>query len=388
MPWRTATVREERARFVFEAKQGFLDFAELCRRYGISRKTGYKWIDRYDAEGLDGLEDRSHRTHRCPHRTPKEIEERILAIRRHRGWGAKKIGAVLRRERGSAPSRDTIHRILVRHGCVEHRKPRRRREHPAAPISPMDRPNAVWSTDFKGHFLLGNGSYCHPLTVQDAFSRYVLACRALSRPRKELVIPWFKRLFSRFGVPDRIRTDNGPPFASANALGGLSELNVWWIRIGIVPERIEPGKPQQNGRHERMHRTLKRRTALPPADNLRAQQARFDRWRRTFNQERPHEALDLRTPDDVYRPSSRRLPGELREQTYPPHFEVRKVAQDSTIRWKARKVFVTSLIHYDYVGLEEVGEDLWSVFYGPLHLGWLDEKDYRIMDVKGRRRKR
>jgi transposase InsO family protein len=387
MPWRTATVEDERARFVIEAERSFFSFRELCKRHGISRKTGYKWMDRYRAEGFEGLKDRSHRPHSCPHRTPPEVERRIVELRKHRGWGAKKLGAVLERELGWSPSRDTIHRILDRHGLVKRRKPRQRRTHPGRPDGRMECPNAVWTADFKGQFRMGSGRLCYPLTVQDGHSRFLLCCKGLLRPTKTLVRPCFERLFARYGLPDRIRTDNGHPFAS-NALSGLSELGVWWIRLGILPERIEPGKPQQNGRHERMHRTLKAKTTRPPASNLRAQQARFDRWRKVYNKERPHEALGQQTPGEVYRSSARLLPDELELPSYPEHFEVRKVAGDRTIKWHDRKVFVSGLLRYDYVGLEEIDDGVWSVYYGPVHLGWLDERDMRIMDVWDERRRR
>jgi transposase InsO family protein len=386
MPWETGTVEESRARFVLEAENTFLSFSELCRRHGIARKTGYKWVDRYRTHGLDGLSDRSHRPESCPHATPAWVVERIIELRKRRRWGAKKLRKLLLEENGWAPCRDTVHRILLRHDLVKRGKPRRRRTHPGEPPFESDRPNAVWTVDFKGEFRLGDKRMCYPLTVQDAHSRFLLAIRAQSSTTIDETLPWFRRVFQRYGLPDRIRSDNGLPFAS-RALGRLSRLSAWWVQLGIRPETIEPGKPQQNPRHERMHRTLKERTAKPPSKNLCAQQTRFERFRKTYNEERPHEALGQERPASFYEPSKRRLPRTTPRVRYPGHFEVRKVASDKTIKWRDRKVFVSGLLRFDYVGLEEIGEGTWAVYYGPVFLGWLDEDDYRIMDVRGVRRR-
>jgi putative transposase len=383
MPWETGTVEESRARFVIEAGRSAESFAAMCRKHGISRKTGYKWVERFESDGFEGLEDRSHRPESCPHRTPEDVEQRIVELRRRWGWGAKKLGRILRGEIGWAPSRDTLHRILVRHGLVERGRPPRRRTHPGEPPFEAERPNAVWTTDFKGEFRTGDGKLCFPLTVQDAHSRYQV--RALPKATIEETRPWFKRLFQRYGTPERIRSDNGYPFAS-RSLGRLSQLSTWWVQLGIRPETIEPGKPQQNGRHERMHRTLKAGTARPPSKNLRAQQARFDRFRKVFNEERPHESLGQETPASCYKRSERRPPRTPRVR-YPGHFQLRKVASDKTIKWHDQKVFVSGLLRFETVGLEEIGDGVWAVYYGPVFLGWLDENDYRIMDVRGLRRR-
>lgn len=385
MPWETGTVEESRARFVLEAEDSHFAFAELCRRHGIARKTGYKWVERYHTHGLEALGDRSHRPKHCPHATPEWVVERIVELRRRRRWGAKKLERLLRNENGWAPSRDTIHRTLVGRGLVEHGRPRRRRTHPGEPPFEANRPNAVWTADFKGEFRLGDGTICYPLTIQDAHSRYLLEIRALAGSTIDLTKPSFQRLFRCHGVPERIRSDNGHPFAS-RSLGRLSRLSMWWVQLGIRPETIEPGRPQQNGRHERMHRTLKAGTARPPSVNLRAQQARFDRFRKVFNEERPHEAIDQDTPASRYEPSKRRMPRASKVR-YPGHFEVRKVASDNSIKWHDRKVFVSTVLQRDHVGLEEISEGVWAVYYGPIFLGWLDEDDYRIMDVRALRRR-
>ena len=388
MPWRTATVETERARFVLEAQLSDLAFAELCRRHGISRPTGYKWLQRTEQEGLNGLRNRSRRPHSCPHVTAPEVVQRILDIRKRRGWGARKIRHVLGKEPSieTAPTVDTIHRILERSGCVEHRKPRRRRTHPGPPLPFPDEPNATWTADFKGEFRTRDGHLCFPLTVQDGYTRFLLECRGMLRLDLQATIRRFCHLFREFGLPQRIRTDNGHPFAS-NAIGRLSQLSIWWITLGITPELIEPGKPQQNPRHERMHRDLKKETA-PSRSDLRTQQQCFNRFRRIYNFERPHESLAMQTPSTLYRPSPRPYTERPEPIEYPAHFEVRLVSQDSTIRWQSRKVFVSHLLGRQEVGLEQVSDGVWSVYFGPVHLGWLDESDFRIMDVKGQKRRR
>lgn len=387
MPWRTASIMDERIRFVVEAERGFHSFSELCRRYGISRPTGYMWLKRSREEGLAALGDRSHRPASCPHATPQDVVDRILQLRKQRGWGAPKLRKVLEREFDRVPCVDTVHQILKRNGMVKTRKPRRRRTHPGPPTPPMDRPNAVWTVDFKGEFRTGDGRLCYPLTVQDGFSRFLLDCKGMLRLDLSQTMRRFDHLFRTYGMPDVIKSDNGHPFAST-AIARLSQLSVRWIKLGIRPELIEPASPHQNGRHERMHRTLKAETTRPAKKDLRAQQRRFDSFREVFNQERPHEALDLETPASVYERSARPFPSRIEEVSYPDHFEVRKISQDTTIRWKNRKVFVSNLLARDYIGLEEVGEGLWSVYFGPVHLGWLDEEDYRIMDVRDERRRR
>ena len=388
MKWRSQTVEEGRTRFVLEAQNSYLTHSALCRKYEISRPTGYKWLERFEKEGFEGLNDRSHRPHSCPHRTPDIVVQRILKLRDGQQWGSRKIKRRLKDEGyDPPPSRKAIDRILHDHGRIDPSKPKRRRTHPPVPTGSMDRPNETWTADFKGEFRLKDGSMCYPLTVADGCTRFIIECYGLERLETVATLRRFKRLFREYGLPDRIRTDNGHPFAST-AIARLSQLSVLWVQLGITPELIRPGKPQDNGRHERMHRTLKARTANPPRSNLRAQQRCFNDFRRVFNNERPHEALDLDTPAAHYSPSLRPFPKHLEPLTYPAHFEVRRVSQDSTIRWNARKVFVSHLLSRLEVGLEEIGEGVWSVLFGPLHLGWLDEADYRIMDIQGRRRRR
>lgn len=388
MPWRTSTVKEERLRFVLEADASDDSHAELCRRFNISRPTGYKWIERYKQEGIVGLHDRSHAPHGSPTATVPDVVEKILRIRKRRGWGGRKISAKLDRDPSveDAPSPSTVTRVLKRNGCIESSKPDRRRSHPGPPLPIKPEPNATWSADFKGEFRMGDAKLCYPLTVQDGHSRFLLECRGMHGLDLQATKRRFRHLFREFGMPERIRTDNGHPFAS-RAIGRLSQLSVWWVSLGILPEFIEPASPHQNGRHERMHRTLKKRTASPPGPNLRAQQRRFNGFCRVYNFDRPHEALDMLTPSDVYRPSHRQL-SNPRPPEYPGHFEIRQVSGDATLRWNNRKIFVSTTLKGHAVGLEEIGDGVWSVYFGPLRLGWLDEADYRIMDVKGRARRR
>jgi transposase InsO family protein len=255
--------------------------------------------------------------------------------------------------------------------------------HPGKPTTLIAAPNDVWSADFKGQFKTGDGLYCYPLTVADGYSRLLLGCQALSSTRVAEAKPVFTRLFKEFGLPKRIRTDNGVPFAT-NTLGRLSQLSAWWVRLGIFPEFIEPGKPQQNGRHERMHRTLKAETTRPPARTRRAQQRRFDRFRQEFNSERPHEALDMQSPASRYEASPREMPSKLPPLEYPDRFEVRYVSANGGIRWHHRWVNVSHVCVGEYVGLEEIADGIWNVYFGPLKLGRLLERHMRIEDAYGR----
>lgn len=381
---------QERVRFIEDVHSGYFTFTELCERYEISRKTGYKWLDRFEAEGRSGLAERSRRPHNCPHVTAGPIIEALIeARRRHPHWGTKKLLRVLRRRHSNwdFPARSTCCDILKRHGLVRTPKRRTKPGHPGRPMSVMDEPNAVWTADFKGHFKTRDGIYCYPLTVADGYSRYLLGCQALRSTAVELAKPVFTRLFDEYGLPRIIRTDNGVPFATT-ALCRLSELSVWWIRLGIKPELIEPARPAQNGRHERMHRTLKAEATQPPKGNLAAQQFRFNQFRSEFNEERPHEALGQETPASIYSASPRQLPRKLPRIEYPGHFEVRYVSANGGIRWKCAWVNVTTTLAGQYVGLEAVADETWDVYFGQFRLGRLDEYRRRIEDERGRWKRR
>lgn len=381
MPWRESSAMDERLRFVQDVHRPGWTIAELCRRYAVSRKTGYKWLARYAVAGPAGLADGSHRPGGCPHETPPAVVQLILRLQQRYTWGARKVRRLLldRLAADQVPTKTTVHRVLERYGRVRPRRPSRRRFHAGRPGTPMEEPNAVWTADFKGQFRTGDGVYCYPLTVQDGASRYLLGCRGLLEPTTAGSWREFERLFRRYGLPARIRSDNGAPFAS-HALGRLSTLSVWWIRLGIRPELIEPAHPEQNGRHERMHRTLKADTARPPGADLAAQQRRFDAFRAEFNTVRPHEGLQDATPASCYTPSPRSYPRTLAPLEYPGHFERRLVSRNGGIRWNSRWVNVSHLLAELELGFEEIDDGLWDVYFGPAWLGRFHEAVGRIVD--------
>ena len=386
MPWSVSTPMTQRRDFVEDAVRGLYSMTELCARYGISRRIGYKWLERYQRDGRTGLADRSRRPHHSPHQLEPELTVLLLATRRtHPTWGPRKILAYLtrRHERGHWPAPSTVGMLFTAHGLVRARRRRRPLGHPGRPTTPMAAPNAVWTADFKGDFATRDGVRCYPLTVVDGFSRYLLACRALPGQTYAATEPVFERLFHEFGLPERIRTDNGVPFATV-ALCRLSELSVWWLKLGIQPELIEPAHPEQNGRHERLHRTLKAETTKPPAQTAQGQQRRFRTFQQEFNEERPHEALDGDPPASWYHRSSRRYPLQLQEPEYPSHFEVRYVSRNGGVRWRNRWVNVSHVLAEEYVGLEEVEDGVWSVYFGPVLLGRFSERDYRIHGAHNR----
>ena len=320
MPWKECSVMDERVKFVARRLAGE-PMADLCREFGISRKTGYKIFDRYQECGIHGLTDRSRRPYRYANQLPFQVENYILNVKReHPSWGARKVRERLLRRFADIPlpAKSTIHAVLDRHGLVERRSSRSRRRAQGTPLSLGQLPNELWCTDYKGEFLLGNRQYCYPLTVTDHASRFLLTCEALSSTREDYAFTVFERLFQERGLPANIRSDNGVPFASPNALFNLSKLAVWWLRLGIGIERIQPGHPQQNGRHERMHLTLKKEATKPAAANFLQQQARFDKFMEIFNQQRPHEALDMKCPAEIYQPSPRPYSG-LPDIDYPFH---------------------------------------------------------------------
>ena len=385
MPWLETDPMNERKRFILEATGGLFSHTELCLRHGVSRKTGYKWIERYESEGPDGLGDRPHRVRAHPHTTEPHVVDAALELRgQRRRWGADKIRARLLtlHPDWSVPSARILHKYFLREGLVKKPRRSRRRPHPGRPTAPFDAPNAIWSADFKGQFKTLDGRYCYPLTVQDGFSRYLLACQGLEGTTYSASRRVFTRLFREFGLPQRIRTDNGTPFASI-ALGRLSRLSVWWIKLGILPDLIEPASPQQNGRHERMHKDLKADATIPPAGNRSAQQKRFNSFRTDFNQIRPHEALGQKPPASAYQPSSRSFPSKLSTPDYPAHFEVRKVSTNGGIRWHSVWINVSHLLGADYIGLEEIDHDIWAVYFGPVSLGWLHLEKRAILDHDG-----
>jgi transposase InsO family protein len=374
MPWRETCVMDERMAFVVDWRRDETSFAALCRSYGVSRKTGYKWIERFERDGATGLADRSRAPQHHPNAVPAAETAAVLAVRmRHSSWGPKKIKAWLSMKRPGVdwPAQSTIAELLDRHGLVRHRRSRRRVPLNAVPLSACAGANDVWGIDFKGWFRTGDGARCEPLSLSDLASRYVLRLQALERIDGEHVWSILETAFYEFGLPLAIRSDNGPPFAST-APGGLSALGVRLIKAGVRPERIAPGKPQQNGRHERMHRTLKQDTAMPPAASLRQQQRRFDAFRRTFNEERPHEALGQTPPAQHYRPPVRPYSGRLREPDYAPGDEVRRVRHNGEIKWAGARIYISQALIGEPIGLREIGDGRFAVSYGPVDLGTID----------------
>ena len=386
MPWNEVTSMDERTQFIADVLRRALTIAELCDRYGISRKTGYKWIGRYQADGPAGLTERSHRPHQPAHQTAAEIVDALAeARRRHPSWGAKKLLKKLaeREPRWRWPARSTANDILDRLGLVRHRRQRRIPGHPGKPTTVAAAPNDLWCTDFKGQFKTRDGIYCYPLTTTDARSRFLLGCQGLYTTACADARPVFTRLFREYGLPLRMRSDNGVPFATTT-LARLSKLSAWWVRLGILPDLIQPGKPQQNGSHERMHLTLKDETTRPPKGNLAAQQRRFNTFIQEFNHERPHEALDQEVPASQYTPSPRPMPSKIPRLEYPAHYELRLVSDNGGIRWNHHWVNVSQCCAGENIGLEETDNGVWDVYFGALKLGRLLEEHLRIEDRFGK----
>jgi putative transposase len=380
MSWREMNPMTEKVLFIADYLRGGRTFSELCSMYEISRKTGYKWISRFQDLGLNGLHEQARRPHSSPGATPYVVRKAVIDLRtkRQAPYGAKKIKTLLeqRHPDWEIPSVTTIYKILRREELVRPRKIRRKVSPMQQPFSPVREPNDVWSADFKGQFLTADGCWCYPLTVMDHQSRFLLGCRNLVGTRFEQTKAEFEKLFREYGLPWRIRTDNGVPFASV-APGGISQLSKWWIRLGIMPERIEPGKPQQNGCHERMHRTLKQDTARPPAETVDLQQGRFDDFCQDYNHERPHESLGQQTPASCYEPSRRPMPERLPELEYPGHFQICYVNPNGVINQGGDRVYVGGVLKGENMGLEEVADGAWDVFFGPVRLGCFDKRGSR-----------
>ena len=381
MPWKECHVMDERLRFVARLLEGE-KMAPLCAAFGISRKTGYKLFERYKDCGIAAFTDRSRRPYRQANRLPAPIEATIVRLKReYPGWGAPKIREKLRQQVPGVqlPAISTVHAVLDRHGLVK----RRRRRRPAAAGTALSRPtepNALWCADYKGEFQLGNRQYCYPLTITDFASRYLLTCEALSTTQEQFAFTVFERTFQDFGLPGAIRTDNGVPFASRHALYGLSKLAVWWLRLGIHIERIQPGQPQQNGRHERMHLTLKTEATKPAESNVLQQQARFDAFVERYNQERPHQALGMQVPAVVYTRSPRVYRG-LEELTYPYHDATITVTQCGRLCFQGRKVNLSQVFAGQNVGVTQVGEHVWLVTFMQYDLGYFDDETCRLEPI-------
>lgn len=379
-----ARVVDRRMRFVTMAEAAEETMTALCLRFGWSRKAGYKWLERYRSAGIEGLADRSRAPREHPQAVPPEIAERCLGVRHaHPTWGPVKVRAWLERHAPDMawPAASTIGALFDRHGLTVRRKLRRRSTPSSAPFAACVGANDVWCIDFKGWFLTGDGTHCEPLTLSDAHSRYLLRCQVLGRSDGEHVWPVLDAAFREYGLPLRLRSDNGAPFASTGA-GGLSRLTVKVIKAGVQPERIAPAKPQQNGRHERLHLTLLQDTAAPPARSLREQLDRFRDFQRVYNEERPHAALDNATPAEHYALSPRCWDGVLREPEYPPNHQLRRVRQNGAIRWQDAEIYLTQALAGETVGLSERTDGSWLVRYGPIELGTIDHRGDHLRKPK------
>lgn len=384
MPWNESTRMDERFKFVAAYRSGLYDMAELCRSAGISRPTGYLWINRHLAEGAAGLCERSHAPHSCPHRMPQALEAALLELRQqHPHWGPRKLLALARRHEPARPwpSRSAVAALLRREGLVKVQ----RRAVPAAtaergPARTPSAPNVLWTIDFKGEFLTGDGLYCYPLTVADLYSRYLLGCRGQLAPNGAPVIACTTALFREYGMPEGMHCDGGAPFSGTGTLH-LSTVSLFWIKLGIRVERSRRAAPQDNASHERMHRTLKDATARPPAANLRQQQRRFDHFRGEFNHVRPHEALGDRPPCEFYRCSNRPYPSRLPPIEYPGHFELRRVHHTGDFKWQSRALFLSSVLAGETIGLEEVEDGVWSIYFTSHLLARFDEHVGRLVPV-------
>jgi len=374
MPWKECSVMDERLRFVGRLLDGE-DMSSVCRAFGISRKTGYKIWNRYREQGYEALSDRTRRPVRYANQLPPQIEAMILTCRKEKPhWGARKIREMLVRRLPNdikIPANSTIHAVLDRNGLVQAAKKRNRQKREGTHLSPGSSPNDLWCTDYKGEFKLGNRKYCYPLTVTDHASRYLLLCEALDSNREDLAFPAFERLFKERGLPKAMRSDNGVPFASPNALFNLSKLSVWWLRLGICIERIKPGCPQQNGRHERMHLTLKNQTTRPPESNILQQQDKFDLFLKEFNQERPHEALHMKCPADIYEPANQQYNG-LPDLEYPLHDREAIVTACGRLCLHRKKINISTVFAGQKLGLREVDDAIWLVSFMHYDLGYID----------------
>ena len=378
MPWKECKPMDERLRFIARLLEGE-KMAPLCREFGISRVTGYKIFNRYKNCGLDGLNDRSRAPYRQANRLPYQVERTILGIKKeHDRWGARKIRDKLIKQFPMVPTPaiSTIHAVLDRHGLVK-RKKRRRYKAEGTPLIAAHQPNELWCADYKGEFMLGNKQYCYPLTISDYSTRYLIGCEGVKSTKADIAFTVFESAFRDFGLPSAIRTDNGVPFASGNALFGLTRLSVWWLRLGISLQRIKPGHPQQNGRHERMHLTLKQEATKPAAFNFLQQQERFDEFLGVYNNERPHQALDGAYPGDLYTPSARiyEPPGP---PEYPFHDRVIRVTSCGRICIGRRKINLSTAFAGQTVGVREVEDQIWLVTFLDYDLGYFDNERGRV----------
>lgn len=380
MPWQKTDSVNERLRFVAQAQEGLYSIQELSLRYGVSRQTGYATVNRYAKLGVDGLKDGSHAPRHCPHRMPELMQELLLEARRaHPTWGPRKILAWLgpRYPEMELPAASTVGDLYSRELLVKRRPRRRNWGQPGRATVTVADPNDLWTIDFKGEFRTLDGVLCYPITIADAHTRFLLAVDGLpstAHAGAQIVVD---RVFREYGLPAVIRSDNGGPFAT-KAIAGLSRLSVWWTQLGIKHDRIEPGRPDQNGSHERMHLTLKQEAVVPPAPDAQAQQERFDTFREEFDTERPHESLGMRTPGSLYTRSPRELPERLPEPEYPAHCIIRQVRANGILYFRDRSIFLSELLIGQMVALEEIADGVWSIYFYDLLLARLDERTWTL----------
>lgn len=380
MTWNETCIMKERIKFILACEDGIVSFSDLCKEFQISRKTGYKWLNRYRSEGIRGLENQSRAPLHHPNSMPEELARRILETKkRYPHWGPKKLIDWLSQEEGDVewPAASTAGDLLKRHGLVKAKKRRIRTPPYTQPFEPYNESNDVWSIDYKGNFILGNGKNCYPLTLTDNYSRYLLACDAFPSISGVDVKATLIRVFREHGLPKAIKSDNGSPFSS-RGLAGLSQLAVWWIKLGIIPERIKPGRPQENGRHERMHLTMKQQVASPPKENLLLQQLALDEFQNEFNHQRPHEGIDNKRPAWLYTRSPRLYPEHLKQVEYDSNVTTRKIRTNGTMKWNGREIFVSETLTNERIGLIQINDLEWEIKFSQLTVGIFDEKSLKV----------
>jgi len=381
MPWKETNAMNEKMKFILAWTTNEYTVVDLCKIFKISRETAYKFIKRYKEEGANGLSERSRAHHRHPDQTNKQLVDIILKTKnRYPKWGPKKIKAWLEIEHNDNvwPAASTISSILQKNGLVITRKKRIKTPAYTEPFSLCDEPNAVWSADFKGYFKLGSNDNCYPLTISDNYSRYLICCDCFDRPNLYNVKQSFEYVFKEYGLPKVIKTDNGSPFASVG-VGGLSQLSIWWLKLGIIPERIALGRPDQNGRHERMHRTLKEATSMPPKSNMYAQQIVMDEFRQEYNNDRPHEALGNLRPSSIYKRSSIEYPKEIPEIEYNDGLLIKKVRTNGELRHKGRFYYVSSALSGERIALRQINDDCIELYFSVIRLGVLDLRQQKVI---------
>ena len=386
MAWKVESMENLKQKFVLLFQTGKFTMVELCRQFGISRPTGYMILSRYEKEGWDALEERSRRPAHSPNRIGDDVEQALLSEReKHPRWGARKLLVLVRRSMPEAalPSESTVNNILKRHGKVAPRKKGRRQLVGKFQYLDPQQPNEVWSADFKGKFRMGNYQYCYPLTIADSCSRYLFAIQGLEYCRSEDCKPIFEKVFREFGMPQLLHTDNGPPFGSPVALRRMTTLAVWLMELGITPVYSDPGKPQQNGRHERMHKELKAEATRPPGSGWRSQQRKFEAFRREYNDVRPHEALAMKTPAEVHKTSVREYSRRVSDWVYPASMKMKLITVNGGLRFGHDGfIMVSSALAGKFVGLEPVDDGIWIVYYRSVPLGILNEREARVFELE------